>query len=353
VFHVKHRGDDKHDVSGRLSGGHSEKHYRQPTPDVQSLLIMAPDSVNSSSAAVPPVIDYEGSRYRTEFWEGQGRNYEDAAERLALQRLLPPRGRRIAEIGAGFGRLADLYRGYDQVVLFDYSRTLLQEAVERWGDDPRFIFVAGNIYQLSLAKASLDALVMVRVMHHLADVPRALGHLRRVLQRESVAVVEYANKRNLKALTRWLTRRQSWSPLDNAPVEFVELNFDFHPAWMGAQFAQAQLAVRRQLAVSHFRTPLLKAWAPAQPLAQVDSWLFDLGGRYPLAPSVFVQLEVQDGDPAPAAGDTGDLTDLFACPACGNDRTFDRAGETALTCRSCRATYVQRDGVWDFKDAQD
>ncbi len=43
---------------------------------------------------------------------------------------------------AGFGRLADLYRGYEQVVLFDYSRTLLEEAAERWGDDERFVFVS-------------------------------------------------------------------------------------------------------------------------------------------------------------------------------------------------------------------
>ncbi|MCY4410228.1 MAG: hypothetical protein OXC27_07170, partial [Caldilineaceae bacterium] len=69
---------------------------------------------NKTDAAAPagvPVIDYEGSGYRLDFWEGQGREYEDAVERIALQRLLPPQGRRIAEIGAGFGRLADLYLG--------------------------------------------------------------------------------------------------------------------------------------------------------------------------------------------------------------------------------------------------
>ena len=105
----------------------------------------------SALQSAPPVIDYEGSRYRTEFWEGQGRQYEDAAERLALQELLPARGGCIAEIGAGFGRLAELYDGYGRVVLFDYSRSLLREAVQRWGHDPRFVFVAGNVYTLPLA----------------------------------------------------------------------------------------------------------------------------------------------------------------------------------------------------------
>ena len=85
-------------------------------------------SINQAEAPNIPVIDYEGSQYRANFWVGQGRAYEDAAERIALQRLVPVHGGRIAEIGAGFGRLANLYQGYEQIILFDYSRTLLQDA---------------------------------------------------------------------------------------------------------------------------------------------------------------------------------------------------------------------------------
>ncbi len=40
----------------------------------------------------PPICDYEGSNYRTEFWEKRGRDYEDRVERIALRRLLPRRG---------------------------------------------------------------------------------------------------------------------------------------------------------------------------------------------------------------------------------------------------------------------
>lgn len=317
--------------------------------------MMASESSPSSTSA-PPVIDYEGSRYRTDFWEGQGRNYEDATERLALQRLLPRRGRRIAEIGAGFGRLADLYSGYDQVILFDYSRTLLQEAVERWGHDPRFVFVAGNIYQLSLAKASLDALVMVRVMHHLADVPRALAQIRRVLHRDSVAVLEYANKRNLKALARWTLGQQEWSPHDPAPVEFVALNFDFHPAWMWEQFAQSKLTVRQQLAVSHFRTPVFKRLVPPAWLAKADSWLYGVGGRYPLSPSVFVQATAAGDDditPTSALDAGSDVTDLFCCSVCGSDRTFVQDEPSRLRCVHCETVFAKRDGIWDFKEPLD
>jgi len=67
-----------------------------------------------------PVCDYEGSAYRTEFW-GQGRDYEHAAERVALKQLLPRTGHRLIDVGGGYGRLVPLYNGYDEVVIFDYA----------------------------------------------------------------------------------------------------------------------------------------------------------------------------------------------------------------------------------------
>ncbi len=297
-----------------------------------------------------PVIDYEGSPYKTEFWAGQGRDYEDATERLALGSLLPPTGRRIAEIGAGFGRLADMYRGYQQIVLMDYSRTLLLDAVQHWGHDPRFVFVAGNIYQLPLATGVLDSLVMVRVMHHLADVPAALAQLRRAMHNGSTAVLEYANKRNLKALARWAAQKQAWSPLDEAPIEFVELNFDFHPAWMDQRLREAGLVVRRQYGVSHFRMGAIKQRVPAQRLARVDAALFGVGGRFPLAPSVFVQAQSPASGPASGASTAPEeVTQLFACPECGQS-AMERVAENRIRCTACGATYARQQQIWDFKD---
>ncbi|MGL4651605.1 MAG: methyltransferase domain-containing protein, partial [Caldilineaceae bacterium] len=307
----------------------------------------AAHTLNPSAPAVPPVIDYEGSLYRTDFWAGQGRDYEDAAERLAIARLLPSAGRRVAEIGAGFGRLAELYLGYEQVILVDYSRTLLYDAVERWGDDARFVFVAGNVYALPLATGTLDSLVMVRVMHHLADVQAGLNQLARTLHRDSIAVIEFANKRNLKALARWAARRQSWSPLDPQPVEFVPLNFDFHPDWMADRFAQAGLAVKQRLGVSHFRTGALKRRMSPNLLAQADSALFGVGGRFPLAPSVFLQATLKSEGATGTRNPAGTLPDavaaLFRCPACGTDG-LERSAADLVTCPSCKASYARVQG---------
>jgi SAM-dependent methyltransferase len=305
------------------------------------------DSVQPQINIDIPVIDYEGSRYRADFWVGRGRQYEDAVERLAIRQMLPANGGRVAEIGAGFGRLADLYDGYEQIILFDYSRTLLQEAVRERGHDARFVFVAGNIYTLPLASGILDSLVMVRVMHHLADVSAALQQLRRVMHRHSVGVVEFANKRNLKALTRWVLRRQSWSPLSEDPVEFVRLNYDFHPAWMARQVNAVALTVKQRYAVSHFRLDALKRRIDAETLAKIDSWLFAAGGTFPLAPSVFLKIGAPAGDVRSVAGAT--IAHLLRCPICDAEPLVQRA-EDRVTCVQCDSTFARRAGIWDMKE---
>ncbi|MEZ4613845.1 MAG: methyltransferase domain-containing protein, partial [Caldilineaceae bacterium] len=218
------------------------------------------------------------------------------------------------------------------------------------GHDPRFVFVAGNVYSLPLASGILDTLVMVRVMHHLADVDAALAQLQRVLHNRSVAVLEYANKRNLKALMRWALRRQSWSPLDRAPVEFVDLNFDFHPAWMTARLAAAGLAPRKQYAVSHFRLPLLKDRVPARQLAAIDQRLFGVGGVYPLAPSVFVQVQPQTAGARRDVATTPDgVADLLRCPNCGADGLM-RVADDIVACSTCGCHYGRHGSVWDMKE---
>jgi len=234
----------------------------------------------------------------------------------------------------------------------------LADAVAQRGGDPRFIFVAGNLYELPLATGVLDTLVMVRVMHHLAHVQAALGQLQRTLHRESVAVLEYANKRNLKAILRWLARWQSWSPFDRDPLEFVALNFDFHPAWMDAQFAAAGLTVQEQLAVSHFRLGAIKNRVNAQTLARWDSWLFAPAARFPVSPSVFVRATSQSGplsQQAPVETGHGEASNqvagLFRCVACAHEPLIQH-GEAEVGCPVCNARYHRRNQIWDFKTAE-
>jgi len=288
-----------------------------------------------------PICDYEGSRYRTDFWEGQGREYEDRVERIALRRLLPPAGGCLVEIGAGFGRLADLYQGYQQVVLLDYSRTMLVEARERLGSSARYVYVAADAYRLPFVPGAFDAATMVRVMHHIADVPAVLAQIRPILKPEAVFVLEFASKRHLKAIARYLLRRQTWSPFDPEPVEFVRLNFDFHPAWMRARLVEAGFRPERWLSVSHFRLGLMKRLVPARLLAAADALLQPVGALWLLSPSVFVRLRTPPGGPVAPEGA------LFRCPLCGATGLTSRG--QALVCPQGHRWAV-RDGIYDFKE---
>ena len=160
----------------------------------------------AKSPDLPPVCDYEGSDYRSRFWESGDRAYEDRVERVALRRMLPPQGDTLIEVGAGFGRLADEYRGYRRVVLFDYSRTLLREAQKLLGEDPRFIFVAGNWYTMPFVSGLFETVVQIRTLHHAADVPAVFAQLARIARPGATYVLEFASKKNLKAILRYRDR---------------------------------------------------------------------------------------------------------------------------------------------------
>jgi ubiquinone/menaquinone biosynthesis C-methylase UbiE len=292
-----------------------------------------------------PICDYEGSAYRTEFW-GQDRAYEDAAERAALRALLPSTGARLVDIGGGYGRLMPLYSGYDEVIIFDYALTQLRQAQELWGDEgpnahPRYLYVAGDFYNLPFAPAAFDTVVMVRTLHHATDAPSVLRGISQILASHGSLVLEFANKRNLKAILRYLARRQTWSPFDRAPVEFVSLNFDFHPAWVEEKLREVGLRVRKRRAVSTFRLDILKRSLPTDLLVTLDRALQPTGALFPLSPSVFLRCEAKGGA-SPHVRATP-----FRCTTCGTSPLEE--GRDKLSCAACGASFPIRDGIYNFK----
>ncbi len=294
----------------------------------------------------PPVCDYEGSDYQTSFWQKGRRNYEDKAEEIALRRMLPVKGNLLLELGAGAGRNTPRYTGYDRIVLLDYSRTQLQQARARLGDSPRYIYVAADIYKLPFVNALFDGATMIRTLHHMADAPQALAQIRRVLGANAVFILEFANKHNLKAILRYWLRRQSWSPFTLEPVEFVKLNFDFHPQAIRQWLHQLGFTVQKTLTVSHFRLNLLKQTLPAGFLATLDGLLQPTGALFQVTPSVFIKASLTHN--ATPRHTPDDLLHWFQCPECGAHPLDEQ--DDGLLCPDCGRKWPFRNGIYDFRE---
>jgi SAM-dependent methyltransferase len=286
----------------------------------------------------PRICDYEGSPYRRVFWEDADRAYEDSAERLAVRALLPPTGRSLLDIGAGFGRLVDEYTGYPQVVLLDYARSMLDDARSRHGD--RCTYVCADLYRLPFATGALDTVVQVRVLHHVEHIEDAFAEVARVLPSVGSYLLEFANKRHLKAIARHLTRRQVENPFDERPYEFVPLNWDFHPAHIERAMRAAGLFIAARRAVSQFRLPALKRLVGPASLARVDAAFGGPLAPLALAPSQFVRA-VRHGAPPAVDG-------LWRCPACGHEPLVETGD--AVPCPSCGRVWPIVDGVYIFRD---
>ncbi|HQX00556.1 MAG TPA: class I SAM-dependent methyltransferase [Anaerolineales bacterium] len=294
----------------------------------------------------PPVCNYEGSDYQQSFWEQGGREYEDRAEAIALKRMLPKNGKLMLELGAGAGRNTPRYAGFERIVLLDYSTTQLIQAQEKLGCSEKYIYVAADIYRLPFRDRQFDAATMIRALHHMADAPKALKQIRNVLRSNAVFILEFANKLNLKSILRYITGRQKWNPFSLEPVEFVKLNFDFHPKAIRKWLGELGFSIEKTLTVSHFRLGLLKRIVPARLLAALDGLFQPTGEFWQFTPSVFVKARIKDT----VHDDEVSLSviDLFKCPDCEGEKLEEMNDH--LHCPICESNWAVLDGIYDFRE---
>ena len=295
----------------------------------------------------PPICDYEGSDYQTSFWDQGGRQYEDRTEAIALRRLLPRSGHLLLELGAGAGRNTPRYRGFDRIVLLDYSRTQLEQAQQRLGTSDKYVYVAADVYRLPFNAGLFDAATMIRVLHHMADAPKALGQVQGVLAANGVFILEYSNKLNLKAILSYWLGRQKWSPFSLEPVEFVKLNFDFHQKAIRNWLEQLGFRIEKTLTLSHFRVGFLKRIVPTSILVLLDSLFQWTGAWWQLSPSVFVKAVSRDAPSFPLPQENKILT-YFKCPDCGHAPLISKT--EYLECSSCGKKWAVKDGIYDFRE---
>lgn len=239
------------------------------------------------------ISDYNGYDYKKIFWEDADREYEDQADRMAIRKLLPKRMDKFADIGGGYGRLANEYlKRAHKVIIFDYSKSELEQAKEIYGD--KVETRAGDIYKLPFKDGELDGLLMVRVTHHLKDMDKAMSELYRVLKPGGVAVIEVANKRTLPKMARFLTGKSKVNPFDRKVANYKDIAkdgfYNYHPKYVEEIFDKTGFKVEKVLSVSNFRSATLKKVFGTANLVKMEMKAQQTLAPIRFAPSIYYKL---------------------------------------------------------------
>ncbi|MBQ6605881.1 class I SAM-dependent methyltransferase [Candidatus Saccharibacteria bacterium] len=237
------------------------------------------------------VADYNGYDYKKNFWEDADRKYEDAADRLAIKKLLPKKMKNFVDIAGGYGRLADEYlpRAKKSTV-FDYSKTELKQAKELYGD--KIQTKAGDIYSLPFKDEEFDALMMIRATHHFKDMKTVISELYRVLEPGGIAVIEVANKKTLPRIFRYWTKKTDVNPFKKSQSYLKDLNmYNYHPKYIENLFKKQGFKIKKVLSVSNFRSKRLKKLFGTKNLIKMEKNAQTLLAPVRFAPSIYYQLE--------------------------------------------------------------
>lgn len=227
------------------------------------------------------------------YWDG--RDYEHAAEEMAIKRLLEGKHfRHAVDVGGGYGRLCVFLEKYsDKVTLAEPSQQQLDIAAKFLDKHPEIDRKLLQADDLKFPDGSVDLLTMVRVMHHLPDPAPEFKEINRVLSADGYVILEVANYMHARNRLKHLVKRQKM-PL--APVDIRsasnkrddEIPFVNHnPKTVINQLAHAGLKVDRILSVSNLRSPGLKKIMPKTVMLAIEGILQPTLAHSYFGPSVF------------------------------------------------------------------
>lgn len=283
---------------------------------------------------------YDGVEYRL-YWQGLSRKKLDELERAILLELLPRHGQAVVDLGCGYGRLFACYADrFEHLILFDGSESLLRQARTAHGE--RALYVLGDLEHLPFRSAVFDAVVMVRVFHHLNHPEHVVRSIGTILCRDGALIMNYSNKRNALQIMKYLFGMTNHNPFTLDPLTAEANFFHHHPASISRLLADLgfQKVLYRGAGVFDKLAPLfgrLKLPAPS------GMRLAPLLGKTALSPWIFCKA----GHPNsihPEALEKN--TDVLACPACTGELIQSEEG---FSCVRCSRFYPYCDGILDMR----
>jgi len=227
------------------------------------------------------------------YWDG--RDYEHAAEEMALRRLLNGKHfKNAVDIGGGYGRLCVFLEKYaTKVTLAEPSQQQLDIAKDFLKDHPEVDRKLMQADDLKFKDGSVDLITMIRVMHHLPDPTTELKEIARVLSDDGYAIVEVANYAHGRNRLKYALKGKKLptQPVDIRSKEHQkegEIAFVNHnPHTVIKQLAHAGLKVDRILSVSNLRSPGLKKVMPKSVMLAIEGILQPTLANSFFGPSVF------------------------------------------------------------------
>lgn len=285
--------------------------------------------------------------YSEVFWgKDKNREYEHAADSMALRDTISGKTGWIVDIGGGFGRLVSTLKEPSRnVVILDASLDLLREAKARYGSDPAIRYIRANAYHLPYRDASIESAICMRMMHHIDDPDLFFKEANRVIR--GTLYLEFPNKRHLLQQIRFYFLRDRRMDLLSARPELRDGMFlNFTLAFMQNRILRmTTFTIERVSGLSFLRQEKLKQ-LPTSVLKAVEHALQHSTFLAEWAPSILLTLSKNSGRPTNAMTQT--LEDMLVCPTCYADLSYASAGSgPAATCKNGHR-YVSVDGIWDF-----
>lgn len=227
------------------------------------------------------------------YWEG--REYENSAEELAINRFLKNKHfSHAVDVGGGYGRLCLILEKYaDLVTLAEPSTQQLDLAKDYLKDNPEIERKQLQAGDLGYPDASIDLITMVRVMHHIPDPNSEFSELARVLSDEGYLILEVANYTHFRNRLKFILKGRKF------PVEPVDIRsrknkreneiafVNHNPKTIIKQLSHAGLKVERVLSVSNLRSPGLKKIMPKNLMLKVENIMQPTFAKSYFGPSTF------------------------------------------------------------------
>lgn len=292
------------------------------------------------------ISDYEGFDFAA-LWKG--RDKVTAVEREVLREAFAGAdGRRILEVGTGFGRLTQtLLELGREVVATDFDL----ETLARLGNPgDGGLRVAANLYHLPFVDGAFTAASMVRIYHHIADPRAALGELARVLRGGSRLVVSYNPTPTVGTLVNDI--RRALRP--HAGATFRSVTFSRAPVRVPPEPFPV-FAVPRQSTLATFRSAGFEArdeiGSGLEEYPGIDrapaALFVRLGRALASAPGFPMRFALLTSVAAPS-GPLPQTSDILACPRCRAPWPAP-SSDRAVACARCGFEGHYTSGVLDLR----